>query len=390
MKRALLLLAVLLAAPGSTAAQSLFSARGLGLPVEPVDARARGLGGIGVGLVGFNPSLVNPAELGGPRRGVSAVLQPSSYGVNIGAAEGDVSASRFPMLAILYPLTPTLSLGFGYAGYLEQSWAVRTSGSVILDDVEIPVEDVVSSTGGIGQIRLSAAYALLPSLALGASGGVITGSLDRTASRVFNDTTLTLREFTTRLRWEYHGWFGGVGARWDPVPGVRLGASAMLTTEVDADSTGGAASGRTYDGALQLAAGASGRVTGDLVVALGAVRNRYPGLPEGSPDVDRETWTYGAGLEYEGLRAGPRTFPFRLGARVQELPYYGTDETAAREVAAMLGLGIRLEGDAGGPAAVVDLGIERASRSGLEGSALADGLDESVWRLTFSLALFGR
>src|SRR5690606_15765444 len=54
MKRALsAALLALLALPAAAGAQSLFSTRGLGVPVEPVDARARALGGIGVGMLGW-------------------------------------------------------------------------------------------------------------------------------------------------------------------------------------------------------------------------------------------------------------------------------------------------------------------------------------------------
>jgi len=388
MKRALVLL--LLLAPATTSAQSLFSARGLGVPIDPIDARARALGGIGVGLIGVNPALINPAELGGGRRGVTAVLQPTSHALQLGAAEGDVSASRFPLIGILYPVSPRLSLGLGYAGYLEQSWAVRTTGEVVVGGEAVEVEDVVQTVGGLGQIRASAAYALSESFAVGVAGGAMSGSLDRTAARAFMDSTFTLREFSTRLGWKYGGYFGSVGARWDVTSALRLGASALLSTELDADSTAGVANPRSYDGAMQLAAGASGRITQDLTIAIGAMRNRYPGLGDTSTDLGRETWTYGGGLEYEGLTAGRRTFPFRLGARLQQLPYYGTGEEPAREVSGTFGVGFRLAGDASGPLAVVDFAAERAKRTGLQGTALGDGMEESVWRWTFSLALFGR
>ena len=46
--------------PPSLAGQSLFGSQGLGMPVEPVDARARALGTLGVGLLG--PSL-SPTDL---------------------------------------------------------------------------------------------------------------------------------------------------------------------------------------------------------------------------------------------------------------------------------------------------------------------------------------
>src|SRR5690606_8539177 len=167
-----------LALPQALPAQSLFSTRGLGVPIEPLDARARALGGIGVGLLVVNPSLVNPAELGGiMRRGVSAALQPVSHDMTLGDDQASLSATRFPLLGIIYPLNNRLTLGVGYGGYLEQSWGVRETGTVAIDGRDVAFEDVSRASGGLGQIRLSAAYLLTPALSVGATGGVMTGNV---------------------------------------------------------------------------------------------------------------------------------------------------------------------------------------------------------------------
>jgi hypothetical protein len=87
-------------------AQSLFATRGMGIPTSPVDARARALGGIGIGLLGLNTSLVNPAEIAGfLRRGVSASLQPSTTTTEIEGATGDLAGARFPMIRLIYPFS---------------------------------------------------------------------------------------------------------------------------------------------------------------------------------------------------------------------------------------------------------------------------------------------
>lgn len=390
MRRAILLLALAALLPQPAGAQSLFNTRGLGTPSEPLDARARALGGIGVGLLGVNPSLVNPAELGGlVRRGVSAALQPTAHSQSVGDEQADVSASRFPLIGILYPINRRIALGVGYGGYLEQGWGISQRSTQAIDGRQVEVHDVVQSTGGIGQVRLSAAYLVTPALSLGLMGGVLTGNLDRLASRAFNDTTLTLRNYATSVRWEYGGLFGGAGVRYDVNPGLRVGASFMVTGDIDADSVAGTAAPRSYGGAMQITAGASGRVTRDLLLALGAARQRFPQLAEGDHE-GRETWTAGASIEYEGLRGGRRVYPVRLGARWQQLPYYGTGEEPAKELTGAFGVGFRLAGDESGPLAVVDVGVERAQRTGLDSSALAGGVEDSMWRFTFSLALFGR
>ena len=99
MKRALMILVAMLVVAAPARAQSLFSARGLGLPVQPVDARSRALGGVGVGLFGLNMSMVNPAEIAGfSRRGVTAALQPTMTDITIGDASDNVNGTRFPLM----------------------------------------------------------------------------------------------------------------------------------------------------------------------------------------------------------------------------------------------------------------------------------------------------
>lgn len=388
MKRVLLVLLVLLAVPAGVDAQSLFAGRGLGVPVEPVDARARLLGGIGVGLLGVNPSLVNPAELTAVRRGITAVLQPATHRIELGDEEADVGSTRFPLLSLLYPVNERLLLGLGYGGYLEQSWGVRTAGTLPVGG-GVDYEDVIRSTGGLSQVRLSAAYALAPSLSVGAAAGLLTGNLDRTLDRTFQDSTGTLAPFSTRLRWEYSGVLGAFGAAWQPSEALRVGASVLLSTDIDADSAEGGAESRSYGSAMTITAGASGQLTPDLMLALGATRQRFPEIESGT-ELSRETWAFGGGIEYNGLRSGRRVFPLRLGGRWQQLPYYGIGEEPATEKSAGFGVGFRLASDASGPLAVVDTGLERVLRTGLAGDAIADGIDESLWRWTVSLSLFGR
>ena len=388
MKRALFVLLCSALLPAAVPAQSLFGARGLGIPVEPVDSRARILGGVGVGLLGVNPSLVNPAELAAVRRGVTAVLQPATHSLQLGGGEEDVSSTRFPLLSLLYPVNERLVFGLGYGGYLEQSWGVQASGTLPIGD-GLDYDDVARSRGGLSQLRLSAAYALSPALSVGAAAVMITGNLDRSLTRTFDVSTASFRNFSTRLRREYGGAIGAVGAQWQPLPALRLAASLALTTDIDADSAAGPAQSRSYGSTMIAAAGASGELTSDLLVAIGATRQRFPEL-DSEVEASRETWAFGGGLEYSGLRSGRRTFPIRVGARWQQLPYHAIGEEAAREVAGGVGIGFRLATDATGPLAVLDTGLERARRTGLAGSAIAEGIEESLWRWTLSLSLFGR
>jgi hypothetical protein len=370
------------------AAQSLFGTRGLGVPAPAVDARAASLGGIGVGLIGFHTSLINPAEVAGvTRRGVSAALQPVNATTDVDGQEGGTSGTRFPLLRVMFPLGDRTVASIAYGSYLEQSWALTAEQQITFQDQTVTATDVISSTGGMAQLRLGLAYTLTPTFAVGAAAGLITGNVERVASRTFTGDTLgLLAPFEERARWNYLAPMASVGVRWDLAGRFRVGASAMVAGDIDASLSGDESEERTYSAPLELAAGASARISPLLLANAGAMWSRVPGTA--GETVSRETLRVGAGLEYQGVRSGARTYPVRIGARWAELPYHLQDETAASEWAAGLGLGFRL-GDPVNPAAVADIGVERGVRTGLDGPAVPGGLSERLWRFTFSLSLFG-
>jgi hypothetical protein len=385
--RTSLITLLLLAAAAPLAAQSLFATRGLGVPVAPLDARAAALGGMGVGLLGFHTSLVNPAEISGiSRRGVSAALQPVSTSADVDGVEDGTSGTRFPLMSILYPLSQRLVLSAGYGGFLDQGWGVITESEQVIGDQTVPVTDVLRSTGGIAQLRLSAAYALSPTFSIGAAAGLLTGNVDRSVTRSFADSANIIRDFEERLRWRFSAPIASVGARWDIASGIRIGASAMVGGDLSARSDDDNAEERSYGAPLDFAAGFSARVTPLLMATAGAGWSRMPSTS--GETVSSESLRAGAGLEFQGVRSGLRTYPVRLGVRWSQLPYHLEGEEQPTELGAAFGLGFRL-GDPMDPAAVADFGVERASRSGLGGGAVS-GVDERLWRFTFSLSLFAR
>ena len=139
----LLLVAILAgASTGPAAAQSLFSTSGLGVPTPPLDARARALGGVGLGLIGINTSLVNPADAAGLRsRGVAAGLQATSRSIELGGAESDLSGTRFPAVRIFYPLRERVVVSLGYGSYLDQSWGIEAVGTTSIGGEDVVFEE---------------------------------------------------------------------------------------------------------------------------------------------------------------------------------------------------------------------------------------------------------
>jgi hypothetical protein len=369
----------------------------MGVPVPAVDARARALGGVGLGLLGLNLSLVNPAEIAGlVRRGVAAALQPGSAATEIEGTQGDLAGARFPMMRLIYPVTPRVVASLGYGAFLEQSWGIEVAGFERIGADSVGVRDLVESAGGVGQLSLSVAYAVTPSFAIGGAVGLYTGNLDRRLSRSFADTTIGLQPFGTRLRWAYDGRFASVGARLDFERTVRVAASATVSSALNIEGREGAARNDESRLPIRLAGGASAFLSPRLMAALGA---EWSGRGDGVESVfraddaialRRNTWRIGGGIEYEAVASGRRTWPVRIGASHSQLPYYNAGESPSSELSGSLGLGFRLASDEAGPLAVADVTLERGRRSGLVTTDRPGGLTESFWRFTFTLSLFGQ
>jgi hypothetical protein len=90
-------------------------------------------------------------------------------------------------------------------------------------------------------------------------------------------------------------------------------------------------------------------------------------------------------VEWDALSIIGRTVPLRIGGRYQELPFRAegaaADAAFTNEKALSIGTGIIL----GGGATRSDLSFERGHRGDL-----AQGLEESFWRLNFSVSVLGQ
>ncbi len=388
--------------PAPLAAQSLLATSGLGVPVPPLDARARALGGVPTGLFGFDLSLGNPADAADVLyRGGMASVQPYSRSDELNGQKATTSGARFPLLRVLYP-NRRFVFSLGYGGFLDQNWAVtdRTVGQFGGDTAT--VVDVASSIGGISQLRLGASYLLSPRLAVGAAFGLYTGSVTRTITRLFPDSAQgSFLNFNSQTAWGFHGPLASAGFRADLGSIVRVAGAFTWSGTLKADSSKGSAQPRTYQMPLQGEFGASAILAPSLALTAGGSWEGWSKTTFAPADLpgtctttvcppsflSRNTWSYGAGLEYGGTRAGIRTFPFRIGYHYAQLPFYAPGDKLPTEKSGTIGMGMRIGGSENSPAAQFDGALERGSRGGGPSSG---PLSESFWRLTFSLAIFGR
>lgn len=388
----LLLLGMIAAAPAG--AQSLLAARGLGLITEPLDGRARGLGGVGLGLPGFSLSLVNPAGVAGvPAPALLIAFQPELYSSELRGEQIEGSAARFPLIHAAFPVGERWTASVGYGSFLDQNWGVELADTLQLSDRRVPIVDRFASRGGVGRFRVGGAYKVWERLSVGVAADIFTGAAYDTLSRVFGRDSVTGDQIAPSIYgadWTYSGVGAAVGAHWTPMPALNLAAAVSGGGDLRArpegsDSIG---SGRTYALPVHVHLGASGQVASGTLLALAADWSGWSsidGAVAGSGG-SRNAWSLAGGAEWaEPGAEGRSTFPLRLGARYAALPFrWGDAEEAGEfptERALTAGAGARVAGGA----ALADLALERGWRGGEDAF-----LKESYWRLTVSISLLGR
>lgn len=383
----LALLSLCALAPAASA-QSIFSARGFGVPVAPIDPRAQALGGIGIGLMGQDASLVNPAEIANYNfRGIAAALQTSSRAADFGAQSGETTSNRFPLLRILYPINERIAASVGYGGFLDQTWAINAAGHEWIGSDSVAVRDAVSADGGLAQLRVGLAYSLSPSFAVGVDGGIYTGKLDERVSRTFGDGAPGgINPVEQRTSWAQRAPLVSAGFRWDPAHILRLAGSVTWAGNLERTIEGNAAATQKIQLPLQAAAGASAILAPGL---LGTVSTRWAGWSRAAAGFEEDyaptdTWEYGAGLEWSRMTLGSAGLPLRFGYHRAQLPFRFQGVTPT-EWAATVGLGLEFARTSFGPLATIDATLDRGRRT-----AVGTGLNESFWRMTLGIGIFGR
>lgn len=377
-----IVLALAIVQPAS--AQSIFASQGLGAPVPTADARTRAIGGIGIGLQGHSPSLINPAEAADfGVRGLAVSLQSANHSIDVDGHRADFGANRFPMLRVIYPVGERSTFTVGYGGFLDQTWAVFSDRTDIIGGEEVPVRDRIESDGSISQFQLGVAYALTPELSIGVAGGLYAGGLDRAITREFiDDQGPVVDSFTTAMSWSQRAPFASAGIRWDIASLLRLSGSVTWAGTLKAKGETAASEDFEVDMPLQVAAGLSAYLSPRL---LASASGRWSGWSASSNTTPfgevSDTWEVGGGLEWELLTFDTRVVPLRVGYHYVQFPFRVDGETPSERTFAF-GSGLRFSPGPAGYRAGLDAAVERGSRSG--------GFTEDFWRFTVSLSVFGQ
>ena len=380
----ILLIAALLV-PGTAGAQSLLANRGLGLVVQPTDARARGMGGVGVGVEGAELTWLNPADVVGiPAPGFKLAYQHDAFSAAYGGRDSDGATARFPLIVGAFPVGSRGAITVGAAGFLDQNWAVEQGDTLLIGGDSVMVVDQFTSEGGVTQLRLGGGYQVLDQLVVGAAFEYYLGGVERTGGRIFPGSG---SPECCRSEWTYGGAGGTLGLEWRPGEAVTVGASVSFGGTLQAATEDTLAGDASYRIPTRLNAGASGRVSENLLLAVSGEWGGWSALDETLSEVGgaRDVLSLHGGLEWDAARVWGREVPIRLGARRTGLPFgWGVPESStgwADETAVTGGLGILLAGGA----VRADVATERGWRGGSDA-----GIEESFWRTTFSVTVLGR
>lgn len=386
------LLPVLLAACGALApAQAtgqvkLLGTVGLGRPLQPLDGRARGLGGAAVVLHGGNLSAVNPASLARIHSsGVWLSYQPESRTLKGELASGKTETALFPLFRMALPMSSRWVVGGSFGGVLDRNWGVQFTDTVSLTTGETEYEETRTSDGGISQFRLESGFMVRPGWTVGAALQYYFGESRVQVRRVFSPRPDTvpadpLQPFVSSTAIRTTGWGLTLGTEYQPVEEVIVGLVATWGSDLTVrdDSTGAEIK---VGLPLGLDVGASLVLGADVLFAVAAGWRNWSSAQADLPESGVEdTWRVGGGIEVRFLSHGDAWSTFlRLGGSYEKYPF-GLETAAPWERALALGLGVDFIGGRGR----FDAAIEFGGRGDLDTNAV----EESFTRYTFSLAVF--
>jgi hypothetical protein len=384
--RTLLLTLALSVLGPRVAAQSLFNAAGLGVPIEALDGKARALGNLGIGLRGASFMPTDPAAVG--RFSISTGIvagQPSWVDFTSEAGpSGDFQGNRFPLLGMAYPLfSGMMSIQIG--SFLDQHYRAESLGSVDLGNGPLETTDTFEQDGSVSNLNLGYARMLRDDVAVGLTVGRYAGSLVRTLTRSFGvDGAGGVEDYVTSGRWSYTGYSLTAGVSADVGSAVRVAGSVQIPTKLDAvASEGTEGQDGSFDIPIQYRLGASAQLAPGLVVSASAALADWSRAEDGLVGTARAGNTNGFGIGAELTRAHlfGKEAPLRFGFRRTGLPFSFNDEAASERIfSGGFGLALNTTGEV--VLAGVDFAIERGRRTGA-------GITESFWRATVSLMVSG-
>jgi len=349
---------------GRLAAQdSQFGIQGLGTPGKQESVRSRSAGGAFAAFDAFSPLM--DASLADIRRLSGSITGTTSWR-NVPADSGEVTlrGTRFPALVISGPILRRLTIGGGFATYLDRSYGITTQDTLVIRGDSVPVHDQITNDGGVTDVRVAAGIRVGRALAIGAGIHLLTGSSRIVARRVFTDSA-SYRSTTSRDEVAYEGMGASFSALLDLGRDLRLAGWYRNDSKLRADLGGRTVAENdlpvSYGGAVLWSPGNA------VVLAGSAQWHDWSVAGPGMHAHDTFNWSVGTEI-------GSVSSPFRIGARGGQLPFGANG--APTEAGISAGLGRQFAGGRGR----IDVGIERLQRKD-------DRLTEKVWTLLLGVTV---
>lgn len=386
MTRFALALVSMLVLAGNAGAQSLFNGAGLGVPIDPVDARSRALGSAGIGLWGT--SLVPGDPAAAARISVPTAVftaQPSWVDFSREGEATDFRSTRFPLVAIAYPAFGLGTATFSFGSFLDQRYEATRAATLDLEAGPVAAIDSFTSEGGVSEIRLGLSRALDQRFSVGLQVGRYNGTLTRTLTRSLEgvDAEGQVLDFRADGRWAYSATSVTAGAAATLGTRARLAGSLTWSTDLEAEpSETTEAPGGTFALPLQVRVGGTAVLAPGLLLSASLLSSDWTSTADDLRESDaRNTVSYGVGVELSRARILGRDAPLRLGYRKSELPF-ALEDGAPVETVFSGGLGLGLSQTGSVILAGLDLAIERGSREEV-------GITENFWRAALTLRVAG-
>ena len=347
-----------------TAQDSQFGIQGLGTPGKQESVRARTAGGAFAPFDAFSPLM--DAALADVRRLSAGVTNGTSWRdvPSPDSTEVTLRTTRFPALVLAGPIRPRLTVGGGFATYLDRSYGITTEDTIVIRGNPEPVSDQITNDGGVTDVRIAAGLRVGRRLAVGAGLHLLTGSSRIVATRRFADS-VNYRTSTSRDEVAYEGMGASFSALLDLGRDLRVAGWYRADSKLRADLNGRTVAENdlpvSYGGGLLWSPG------GQVVVAGSVAWHTWSTAGASVNAHDTFNWSFGAEIGSAGS-------PLRVGARGGQLPF-GVNG-APTEVGYSAGLGRQFAAGRGR----IDIGVERLERKGT-------GLTERVWTLLLGVTV---
>jgi len=368
-------------ASGPAAAQMPTTSLGLGYPVNAVDARSAGMGGVGIGLLGGTFSDRNPADLTAFQVATLSFTGSPQHVSLQGYSAGKTSRSEIPVLGIVVPVGGW-AFGVQASSYLDQDWAVRLQDTLSATAGDFPYTERREHNGGVSAVDFSVARSIGP-LSLGVTYGRLVGNLRESFTRRFeasvDSSALAPNPVTDDAQWSYSGWHVRAGGGLQIGDRIRVGAAYTWAGDLHAtrDSVG---TFHRFPLPDSWAVGASARPLGDLLLSFGGGWQGWSSADASLTGTRaRDVRWGGAGVEFSGLDLGSFPLFLRAGAHYRQLPFRRPGYQALNERSVSLGAGIAFAGNR----AVLDGSVEVGRR----GDRAASGTEERFERFVLTVSL---